>query len=101
MCWVMPPASSGDDVGRADRVEQLGLAVVDVAHDGDDRRPRLQGVLVLVGDLGVEVDVERLEQLAVLVLGADDLDVVAELRSRAARTCPRRATGWPWPSRRA
>ena len=24
------------------RVEQRGLAVVDVAHDGDDRRPRLQ-----------------------------------------------------------
>ena len=28
----------GDDVGVADRVEQLGLAVVDVTHDGDDRR---------------------------------------------------------------
>ncbi len=28
-------------VGGADRVEQLGLAVVDVTHDGDDRRPRL------------------------------------------------------------
>ena len=27
-----------DDVGVADRVEQLGLAVVDVTHDGDDRR---------------------------------------------------------------
>jgi hypothetical protein len=26
------------DVGRADRVEQQGLAVVDVTHDGDDRR---------------------------------------------------------------
>jgi hypothetical protein len=28
------------DVGLADRVEQRGLAVVDVAHDGDDRRAR-------------------------------------------------------------
>ena len=28
------------DVGRADRVEQLGLAVVDVAHDRHHRRPR-------------------------------------------------------------
>ena len=30
---------AGDDVGRADAVEQQRLAVVDVAHDGDDRRP--------------------------------------------------------------
>ena len=29
---------AGDDVGLADRVEQRGLAVVDVAHDRDDRR---------------------------------------------------------------
>ena len=29
---------AGDHVGVADAVEQLGLAVVDVAHDGDDRR---------------------------------------------------------------
>jgi hypothetical protein len=28
---------AGDDVGVADAVEQLGLAVVDVTHDGDDR----------------------------------------------------------------
>ena len=30
-------------VGLADRVEQRGLAVVDMAHDGHDRRTRLQG----------------------------------------------------------
>ena len=78
MCCVMPPASPAT-TSVADRVEQLGLTVVDVTHDGDDRRTRLQGVLVLAVDLGVEVDVEGLEQLAVLVLGGDDLDVVAEL----------------------
>ena len=33
-----------DDVGGADRVEQRGFAVVDVAHDGDDGRARLPGV---------------------------------------------------------
>ena len=33
---------AGDDVGLAHRVEQRGLAVVDMAHDGDDRRARLQ-----------------------------------------------------------
>ena len=27
-------------VGGADRVEQAGLAVIDVAHDGDHRRTR-------------------------------------------------------------
>ena len=31
-----------DDVGLADGVEQRGLAVVDVAHDGDHRRTRLE-----------------------------------------------------------
>ena len=48
-----------DDVSGSDGVEQLGLSVVDVTHDGDDRWTRLQQLVVLVGDLGVEVDVER------------------------------------------
>ena len=42
MCWVMPPASPPTTLVCADRVEQRGLAVVDVAHDGHDRRTRLQ-----------------------------------------------------------
>ena len=33
---------AGRDVGRADGVEQRRLAVIDVAHDGDDRRARQQ-----------------------------------------------------------
>ncbi|TPW01439.1 MAG: Uncharacterized protein FD124_3706, partial [Alphaproteobacteria bacterium] len=33
---------AGDNVGFAERVEQRGLAVVDVAHDGHDRRARGQ-----------------------------------------------------------
>ena len=33
---------AGDDVGAADRVEQRRLAVVDMAHDRDHRRARLQ-----------------------------------------------------------
>ena len=70
---------AGDDVGRPDRVEQLRLAVVDVTHDGDDRGPGDEIVVVLLGGFGIEVDVEGLEQLAVLVLGRDDLDLVAEL----------------------
>ena len=76
MCWVMPPASPLDHVRLPDRVEQLGLAVVDVTHDGHDRRPGDQPVVV---DVLVEVDVEPREQLAVLFLRADDLHVEAEV----------------------
>ena len=36
-------ALAGRDLGRPDRVEQAGLAVVDVAHDGHDRGARLRG----------------------------------------------------------
>ncbi len=77
MCCVMPPASPPDDVGVADRVEQAGLAVVDVTHDGDHRRTGLEVALVAL--VLTELEVEGVEQLAVLVLGADDLNVVAEL----------------------
>ena len=43
-----PAALAGRDRRAADRVEQARLAVVDVAHHGDDRRPRLeQGRVVL------------------------------------------------------
>ena len=64
-----------DNVGVADSVEQLGLAVVDVAHNGHDRRASDQAFLVF---LGLEVDGKGLEQLAVLVLGRDHLEVVAQ-----------------------
>ena len=35
-------ALAGRDLGRPDGVEQARLAVVDVAHDGHDRGPRLE-----------------------------------------------------------
>src|SRR3954451_741215 len=63
-------------VGGADRVEELGLSVVDVTHDGDDRRPRDEVLFVLVG---VELEVEALQDLSVLLLGRDDLHVPPEL----------------------
>ena len=66
MCWVMPPASLAD-AGLPDGVEQSGLAVVDVTHDGDHRRADLQ---VLLAALVLAVgEVEGLQQLAVLVPG--------------------------------
>ena len=64
----MPPRLAGSDTGVADGVEQARLAVVDVTHDGDDRRTRLQ-ILVLLQLLAVKVDVELLQQLLVLLLG--------------------------------
>ena len=38
MCWVIPPASTSDDVGIADVVEERRLTVVNVPHHSDDRR---------------------------------------------------------------
>ena len=90
---------AGDDVGLADGVEKRRLAVVDVAHDGDDRRPR-HLILVAIGlgeqtfldvgfgdaadrvahflgdelgDVGVD-DVVDLEELALLHQELDDVD---------------------------
>ena len=77
MCWVMPPASSAMTVGLADGVQQPGLAVVDVTHDRHHRRPGRQVVLDAL--VGAEGQVEGLQQLAVLVLGADDLHLVVQL----------------------
>ncbi len=71
-----PTGLAADDVRLPDRVEQLRLAVVDVAHDCHDRRPRPQLDLVAVGT--AEGQVEALQQLLVLVLGADDLHLVPE-----------------------
>ena len=57
------------DLGLADRVQQRRLAVVDVAHDRDDRRA-LDEILV-----GVLED----DLVLGLVAGVDDLDLLAEL----------------------
>src|SRR5829696_8640060 len=60
---------AGDDVGLADGVEERGLAVVDMAHDGHDRRPRLDGL----------VDVRGVEEALLDVRFGDPLHGVAEL----------------------
>ncbi len=65
------------DLGGPDAVEQPGLAVVDVTHHGDDRGADLE--IVLAALILTEGQVERVEQLTVLVLGADDLDLEAHL----------------------
>ena len=62
-----------DDVRAADVVEQRGLAVVDVAHDGDHRRAGLLALVVV----GV---VEQLLQFDFLLLTRlDEQDLGADL----------------------
>ena len=59
------------DLGVADRVEQRGLAVIDMAHHGDHRRPRdhlardLLGLALL--DRGFDVEGDVLDAVAELV----------------------------------
>ena len=60
---------AGDDVGVAERIEQRGLAVVDVAHHGHDGRTRL----------GVGGVVDDIEQAFFDVSRRNALDGVAEL----------------------
>jgi len=72
------------DLRGADGVQQPGLSVVDVTHDGHDRRTGLEVLFALFCQLGVEVDVELTQQLALLVLGGHDLDVITELGSEQA-----------------
>ena len=81
---------TGDDVGVADRVEQRGLAVVDVTHDGDDRRPRLEErvvVFVVVAEHRLQLELGLLAGLDEQHLGAerlgDELDHLVGERLRA------------------
>ena len=60
---------AGGDLGLADRVQQRGLAVVDVAHDRDHRRA-VDEVLVGVGELRL---------LGLLLGGGDDLQLAVVL----------------------
>lgn len=82
---------AGTDVGVADRVQKAGLAVVDVTHDGHDRRALHQ--LVLVAGVLAELQVEGLEQLAVLVLRGDDLDVVVDFGAQQLQGLLRHGLG--------
>ena len=74
----MLPASLASYLLLAERifVEEQGLAVVDVTHDGDDRRPRALGILV-VGVLVVEV--LELELGFLLLAGVDQSHDGADL----------------------
>ena len=76
-----PAGLAGRNLRLADRVEQGRLAVVDVAHHGDDGRPRLEIRLVVL-DLG---------GLDLFLGGGDDLDLSLELlRDRLHRIVGKR-----------
>ncbi len=66
---------AGDDVRVPDAVEQRGLAVVDVTHDGDDRRARFEQRLVVLVVVGGE---QRDQFDLLLAAGLDDEDLRAE-----------------------
>ena len=75
----------GDDVGRANGVEQRRLAVVDVTHDGDDGRTRLE-VLGLVFcadkalfDVGLRHAARDMAELLGDELGRVSIDHVGDL----------------------
>ena len=64
-----PTGLARGDLGLADRIEQRGLSVVDVAHDRDHRRAVLEVGLV----------VDDLLDLDLLLGRGDDLDLALEL----------------------
>jgi hypothetical protein len=70
---------AGLNIRVANRVKQTGLTVVDVTHDGDDRRTSLELILVILVEVGRDVETEAFEQLALFVFWRNDLDLVAEL----------------------
>ena len=91
MCWVMPPASPATTLADADPVEQQRLAVVDVAHDGDDRRTQLLGVgvvVVLVVEQGLELEL-------LLLAGIDEEHVGADLEREELDLLVGTAAWWP------
>jgi hypothetical protein len=66
---------TGDHVGLSNLVEQQRLAVVDVAHDGHDRRPRGRGdevvLVVFVEELREELRFFLLTRVDQLNFGAE------------------------------
>ena len=82
---------AGALVGLTDGVQQPGLTVVNVTHNGDDWRTILQ--CFLAAFVLAELQVEGLEQLAVLVFRGDDLDVVIDLGAKQLQRIFRYGSG--------
>ena len=64
---------AGRDIGLAQRVEQRGLAVVDMAHDGDDRRARHEQIIRVLLATKADLDIRLGDTAqAVAELGDDE-----------------------------
>ena len=72
---------TSDHVGLADGIQQAGLTVIDMAHDRDHRRTRLE-VLVVLQLFLIKVDVELPQQLLVFLFSGDNLDVPADFLTK-------------------
>ena len=84
MCCVIPPNSPATTSVSRIGVQELGLPVVDVAHDGHDRRTRHEPASfdLLLG-LGVELFLDPDDLGLMAQVGRDQLDgVVGERRGR-------------------
>jgi len=82
MCCVMPPASVvTTDVLRI-ASSRVVFAVVDVAHDRDDRRARLERLLGVLVRLRLVVVARVLDRDLACKLGSDQLDLVVGERLR-------------------
>ncbi len=74
-----------DDIGGADGVEQRSLAVIDMTHDGDDRRARLEvlGVIFLADeaflDVGLGDPPDRMPEFLGDELGGVGVDHIGDL----------------------
>ena len=66
----------GDHGGRADRIEQRGLAVIDVTHDRDHRRSGREVLLAVVHDLRFVVVGGVLDHDLALDLAGDQHDLL-------------------------
>jgi hypothetical protein len=74
---------TGSDIGLSDNVKQRGLAVINVAHNGDDRRTRLE---LLGFVLNVFFDLaNRSVDLAGAALAFLDLESAAIFRANLLR----------------
>ena len=74
-----PASFGGDDGGLADRIEERGLAVVDVAHDRDHGRPRREIRVAVLVTLRLLVLVRRVSDRELALgrqLGGDQLNLV-------------------------
>src|SRR5690606_30961338 len=76
-----------DNVRLADSIQQSGLTVVNVAHDGDHWGALFKHVFAFSLEFGFQVQAEAFEQFLVFVLWGDDKYLVAQLFAEDLEGC--------------